>query len=117
MIYSNTILSYAQNPPNYGIIKDAEVILEAENPSCGDSLKIYLKLSGNKIIDAKFVGDGCAISKASASMALEDIINLNAKDIPNISTKDIDQKLGFKINKARENCAYLVLNAFKNLPH
>ena len=115
-MYTQNILSYSQNPPNYGAIKDADIILESENPSCGDNLKIFIKLDNEKIINARFVGEGCAISKASASMTLEDIVGSNIKDIKNISYQDVIDTLGIEVSSARKKCANLIIDAFSSLP-
>src|SRR6516162_11072802 len=46
---------------------------QGHNPLCGDQLKLFLKLDGEKIKDASFVGSGCCISKASASLLTDNI--------------------------------------------
>lgn len=49
-------------------------MLEGVNPSCGDDIWLKLKVENDKIVDGAFVGDGCAISQASADMMLDLII-------------------------------------------
>ena len=49
---------------------DADIVLEGVNPSCGDDIFLKLKLDGDTIADGAFVGDGCAISQASADIML-----------------------------------------------
>jgi len=114
-MYTENLLNYAQNPPNYGDIKDADVVLDAENASCGDNLRIFIKLDKNIITSASFEGNGCAISKASTSMTLEDIVGKDLETILQVSEDDIDKKLGLKVSGARQKCAYLILNAFSTL--
>ena len=51
-------------------IEDADIVLDGINPSCGDEIKLKLKLQGDVIADAAFVGDGCAISQASTDIMI-----------------------------------------------
>jgi len=67
-LYQETILDHNKRPRNFHEIPDANRSADGHNPLCGDRLTVYLKVSGGRIEDAAFVGSGCAISKASASM-------------------------------------------------
>ena len=55
-------------------LPDADIVLEGVNPSCGDDIFLKLKMDGDVIVDGAFVGDGCAISQASADIMLGMII-------------------------------------------
>jgi len=114
--YTSQILDYSQNPPNYGQIENCNYTVTATNPSCGDNLTVYLSVGNNgKITNAKFWGEGCAISKASASMTLELLIGKNFDEINNLKQKDILNLLQIKISPTRAKCAYLILNALDNI--
>ena len=67
-LYQEIIVDHNRNPRNFGIINDADKIIEGFNPLCGDKLKLYLKTEGQNITDISFDGSGCAISVASASL-------------------------------------------------
>ena len=68
-LYQQVILEHNKKPRNFGVLADANHKAEGFNPLCGDHLWVYLKINDAGIIeDVKFEGDGCAISKASASM-------------------------------------------------
>lgn len=67
-LYQQVILDHNKNPRNFREMDNANRIAEGNNPLCGDQLKLYLRLEGDVIEDISFVGSGCAISKASASM-------------------------------------------------
>jgi len=73
MIYSKKVLNHFKNPHNQGVIKNADAVGKVGNPSCGDVMKIYLKIKGNKIEDIKFETLGCAAAIAVSS-ALTDIV-------------------------------------------
>ena len=67
-LYQQMILDHNKNPKNYGELDGATNIAEGYNPLCGDHYWVDMKVTGNEIEEIKFRGDGCAISKASASM-------------------------------------------------
>jgi nitrogen fixation NifU-like protein len=70
-LYQEVILDHNRRPRNYHEIADATRKSEGFNPLCGDRLTLYVTLDGDVIRDASFVGSGCAISKASASLLTE----------------------------------------------
>lgn len=67
-LYQELIIDHGRQPRNFKVLSDATDIKEGFNPLCGDKLTVYLKLDDDKIVDASFKGEGCAISMASASM-------------------------------------------------
>jgi nitrogen fixation NifU-like protein len=67
-LYQEVILDHNKNPRNYREITNADKTADGHNPLCGDQLKVYLSMEDDKVTDVAFVGSGCAISKASASM-------------------------------------------------
>ena len=70
-LYQEVIVDHNRSPRNFGKLEDADRVLEGYNPLCGDRLKLYLKLDGDRITDISFDGSGCAISVASASLMTE----------------------------------------------
>jgi nitrogen fixation protein NifU and related proteins len=71
-LYQEVILDHSKHPRNLRAIEDARHA-EGNNPLCGDIATIYVKLKGDVIEDASFVGRGCSISTASASMMTESL--------------------------------------------
>ena len=68
-LYQELILDHNKNPRNFRTIHPADREALGHNPLCGDKLKLFVNIDQNNIItDISFIGDGCAISKASASM-------------------------------------------------
>ncbi|MBF0282327.1 MAG: SUF system NifU family Fe-S cluster assembly protein [Zetaproteobacteria bacterium] len=71
-LYQQVIVDHNKNPRNYGILAEANHHADGHNPLCGDQLHIdILTDDEGKIIDARFEGEGCAISVASASLMTE----------------------------------------------
>ena len=74
-LYQEIIVDHNRSPRNFGVIDDADKILEGFNPLCGDKLKLYIKTDGQNINDIAFDGSGCAISIASASLMTDAMKN------------------------------------------
>jgi nitrogen fixation NifU-like protein len=72
-LYQEVILDHNRRPHNFRVIDGATAKQEGYNPLCGDRLTLYLTLDGDVITDAAFQGQGCAISKASASLMTDAI--------------------------------------------
>ena len=67
-LYQEIILEHNRKPRNFREMPDADRTIEGRNPNCGDMLTLWLKVEGDAIADVSFKGQGCAISKASASL-------------------------------------------------
>lgn len=93
--YSKEVLDHFANPRNMGEIKDADAIGELGNPSCGDVMKIYLKVDKKKntIKDIKFQTMGCAAAIATSSMITELAKGKTLDEAEKITNKDVADKL------------------------
>ncbi len=67
-LYQDTILDHSKKPRNFREIQEASAKAVGHNPLCGDRVTVYLRLDDGNIADISFIGQGCAISKASASL-------------------------------------------------
>jgi nitrogen fixation NifU-like protein len=72
-LYQQVILDHCKNPRNFHEMPGATCSAQGSNPLCGDQLKLFLTMDGDKIREASFVGSGCCISKASASLLTESV--------------------------------------------
>jgi len=70
-LYQQVILDHCKQPRNFHEMPQATCSAQGRNPLCGDQLELFLALEGDKITDISFVGSGCCISKASASLLTE----------------------------------------------
>ena len=68
--YNEILTEHNLHPEFKHDLPDADIVLEGVNPSCGDDIFLKLKLDGDVIADGAFVGDGCAVSQASADIML-----------------------------------------------
>ena len=67
-LYQEVILDHSRRPQNYRVIDGATRKAEGFNPLCGDRVTVYLDFADGRVRDVSFQGQGCSISKASASM-------------------------------------------------
>ncbi|CAM5782551.1 MULTISPECIES: Fe-S cluster assembly sulfur transfer protein SufU [Brevibacillus] len=68
-LYRRVIMDHYQKPRNRGKLEESEgLIVNLNNPTCGDSISLSLKVEDGIVSDAKFLGEGCSISMSSASM-------------------------------------------------
>jgi nitrogen fixation NifU-like protein len=67
-LFQELILEHYKHPRNKGELPDATRRVHMNNPTCGDEVWLQLRLDGDRVADAKFVGEGCSISLASISM-------------------------------------------------
>ena len=72
--YNEILTEHNVHPEFKHDLPDADIVLEGVNPSCGDHIWLKLKVKNGVIEDGAFVGDGCAISQASADIMLGMII-------------------------------------------
>lgn len=107
------ILDHYKNPRNYGTIDNADCSYEEGIPSCGDLIRLDVKLEGDRVSDLKFSGTGCAISQASASILTEKAKGMDVGEIESLTEQDMLEALGRRISPIRFKCALLGLNVLK----
>lgn len=108
------ILQHGRFSSYKGQLDDPDVSAKLENPLCGDSLKIDIKIIAGKVIDICYSGEGCLISQAAASLLLGQAKKV--KDINKIKKFDKDSVLdllGIKLTLTRLNCALLSLQVLQ----
>ena len=72
--YNEILTEHNVRPEFKHDLPDADIVLEGVNPSCGDDIILQLKVEDGKITDGAYIGDGCAISQASADIMLGMIV-------------------------------------------
>lgn len=114
-IYMERIVELYKNPLNSGEIADAQIKEVDYNPSCGDMVRIFAKVKNGRIDDIKFMGHGCAISIASASLLTEFAKGKELEEIEKMGQKDIFKLIGLDLSKnpSRIKCAMLPLLVLK----
>ncbi len=131
-LYQQMILDHNQNPQNFREMENATSKAEGHNPLCGDEITLFLHVENEKITDVSFLGSGCAISKASASImttlligkSVEMAESLFEKFHTMITTGEISEDMGkltvlAGVNKfpSRVKCAVLSWHTMNNALH
>jgi nitrogen fixation NifU-like protein len=70
-LYQEVILDHNRSPRNFGELPEATHQADGHNPLCGDRLTVFLQVEDDVLSAIRFIGEGCAISKASASIMTE----------------------------------------------
>lgn len=112
-LYTEIILDHYQNPRNFGQLKKFTHQGQGSNPLCGDRISIQALVKDKKIIDIKFLGSGCAISLASASMLTEYVRGKTKKELKKIDKNFIIKMLSINLGVNRIKCALLPLEVFQ----
>lgn len=92
-MYSEKVMDHFMNPRNVGEIPDANGVGEVGNAKCGDIMKVYLKIEGDVVKDAKFKTFGCGSAIASSSMATELIKGKTVEDAWKLTNKAVAEAL------------------------
>jgi nitrogen fixation protein NifU and related proteins len=91
--YSAKVLDHVRNPRNVGSLEDANVVVQAGDPSCGDALVFFLKIENNIIHDIKFLIKGCGAAIATSSIATELVMGKNLDEVLTLNDQRIASAL------------------------
>ena len=114
LMYRQAILDHYKSPRNWGTTDPVDVRHEGENPLCGDRITVTLALDGERIVDARFEGTGCAISQAAADIFLGEVKGKTAADVTAMDRDTIVALLGITLSPARVKCAVLGLEVTRD---
>ncbi|KYK25341.1 iron-sulfur cluster assembly scaffold protein [Thermoplasmatales archaeon SM1-50] len=106
--YSKTVIREYRNPTNFGVLKHPDAVGVIKG-SCGDTLKIYLKIRKGKITDARFWTDGCGATLASGNMLLRMIKGKTLQEANTITNTKLIEALE-RLPQEHYHCALLAVN-------
>ncbi|MEW5954734.1 MAG: Fe-S cluster assembly scaffold protein NifU [Bacillota bacterium] len=109
-MYNEKVMDHFENPRNVGDIPDADGVGQVGNPSCGDIMKIYLKVDGDIITDVKFKTFGCGAAIATSSMVTELVKGKTLDEALKISNKTVAEALG-GLPPKKMHCSNLAADA------
>jgi nitrogen fixation NifU-like protein len=113
-LYRETIIDRYQNPRFRGQLDPHTHSYEDDNPVCGDHIRIDLRVDDRDVVtEAKFSGEGCSISQASADLLMEKITGMPIADVRSLGKQDILDLLGIDLGPVRLKCALLSLKVLK----
>ena len=112
-LYSDVLLDHFRHPRNYGSLVAPDISNEQFNPLCGDRIRIELKVKESRVSEARFKGDGCAISTAAASLLTELVVGEDVARLADFPDARLIAALESDIQPARVQCALLPLQALR----
>lgn len=83
-LYQEVIFDHNRSPRNFHAMDDADRVADGHNPLCGDLLTVFVKVKDDCVEDISFVGQGCAISTASASLMTEAVKGKSFADVESL---------------------------------
>jgi len=92
-LYSAKVLDHFHNPRNIGSLEDANVVVQAGDPSCGDALVFFIKIENDVILDIKFLIKGCGAAIATSSIATELVMGKNLDEVLTLNDQRIAMAL------------------------
>ena len=109
-MYTEKVMDHFSNPRNVGEIEDANGVGEVGNASCGDIMKIYLKVEDNIIKDVKFKTFGCGAAIATSSMVTEMAIGKTIDEALVLTNQAVAEALD-GLPPAKMHCSNLAADA------
>lgn len=109
-MYTDSVMDHFNNPRNVGVIEDAEIIIQVGDPTCGDSLLLFLKIDGNIIADAKFRIKGCGAAIATSSMTTEMVRGMQLEEALALTDAQVAEALG-GLPEEKLHCSSLAVGA------
>lgn len=109
------LVEHARSPNHHGRLDDADVVMPGGNPDCGDVVTVFLRVDRqhDRVAAASFVGEGCTISQAAASVLMEQVQGLSLSEIEAMDGNDLMDTLGREVVRMRPRCATLALSTLK----
>ncbi len=111
-MYNEKVLEVFTNPKNIGTIENPDGVGTVGNATCGDIMKMYLKIENNVIVDAKFQTFGCAAAIATSSTATEMIIGKTIEEAEKLTNADVVNSLG-GLPAQKMHCSVLAEEAIR----
>jgi len=108
--YNAIIMDHLTHPRNTGELKDPDGVAEVKNPACGDTMRLFIKVREERIIDARFLTFGCGPAIAASSIATEMLRGKTIEEALEISHRAVSDALG-GLPPTKVHCALLAEKA------
>ena len=113
-MYSAELLDHFQNPRNVGPLQAPDRSARQENPACGDTLELALRLENNRIADIRFRAKGCVPSMACGSAITELVKGKTLEEARLVSREDLLNKVG-GLPQASSHASHLAMDTLAAL--
>ncbi len=110
--YSDKVMDHFMNPRNVGELENADGVGQVGNASCGDIMKLYIKVEDGKIVDCKFKTFGCGAAIATSSMVTEMVVGKTIDEAMAITKQAVADALD-GLPPQKMHCSNLAADALK----
>jgi len=111
-MYNEKVMDHFQNPRNVGVIEGADGIGEVGSASCGDIMKVFIKVSEERIADIKFQTYGCGAAVATTSMMTEMVMGMGLTEASSLTNDMVADALG-GLPSVKMHCSNLAADALR----
>jgi nitrogen fixation NifU-like protein len=113
-LFRDHILDHYRHPRCHGMLEHPDASVEDANPLCGDKLRMDFRFADGRVAEVRFVGSGCSISQAAASLICEAIEGRPIDEVKALTRQDVLDLLGIDdLGPVRSKCAMLALKTAK----
>jgi nitrogen fixation protein NifU and related proteins len=110
--YSETVLDHFQNPRNAGVMDEPDGVGYETNPVCGDTMRLMLRISDDRIEDARWQTKGCPAAIATSSFTSELIRGMSLDDATALTREEITRRIG-GLPRSKMHCSVLAQDAIR----
>ena len=110
--YTELVRDHFQNPRNAGELPDADAVGYETNPVCGDSMRLMLRIDGERIVEARFQTSGCPAAIATSSVCTEMVAGLDLAEAERLQKQDFERALG-GLPPGKLHCSVLAAEALR----
>lgn len=110
--YSDLVREHFESPRNAGQIADADAVGYQTNPVCGDTMRLTLRIDGERIVEARFQTSGCPAAIATSSVCTEMIRGLSLEQAEGLAKDDYASALG-GLPPSKMHCSVLAADAVR----
>jgi nitrogen fixation NifU-like protein len=112
MDYSPGVLDHYEHPRNAGDLPDADALATVENPACGDTMRLALKIVSGRVTEARFRTYGCAAAIAASSVTTELLAGRTLEEARGITDREVAEALG-GLPPGKIHCSVLATEAIR----
>jgi nitrogen fixation NifU-like protein len=106
LFYNDLVIDHFTNPRNVGEVEHPDGQVVMGDPSCGDQMKVTMKINGNRIVDIKFTSNGCSGAIATSSMMTELAKGKTVEEVLKLTDDDVVIALG-GIPEKKKDCSLM----------
>ena len=112
-LYRDEILEHYRHPHHAGTLAAPTHGAALDNPLCGDRISLQLRVEEGRVAEVAFLGRGCAISQAAASMLADELVGKELEKVGALGPDEAVALLGIEVSPARLKCATLAHSALR----